>query len=131
MTPLLILLCCDVTTPASPGHTPSTIPPADDAAAAAARVACVILVGSVVETISMALATPGLAAEVDAFVDDVSAGVWVVVNAAVTLAAVVTIFEHIVDPSMDGVQNVFSLSALGEETSTYQMKEIKRRVRTM
>lgn len=52
-------------------------------------------------------------------VDDVSAGVWVVVNAAVTLAAVVTIFEHIVDPSMDGVQNVFSLSALGEETSTY------------
>lgn len=50
--------------------------------------------------------------------DDVNAGVVVVVRAAVTLAAVVTIFEHIVVPRMDGVQNVFSLSELGEETST-------------
>lgn len=96
----------------------------------------IILVGSVVETISIAPAAgdndddapafdaddaAAALADAEAFVvvDDVSAGVWVVVNAAVTLAAVVTIFEHIVDPSMDGVQNVFSLSALGEETSTW------------
>lgn len=101
-----------------------------------------MLVGSVVETVSIsadehddnsddveaaaltgpdaALAAAAAAACFKGFVveDDVSAGVWVVVRAAVTFAAVVTIFEHIVDPRMDGVQNVFSLSALGEETST-------------
>lgn len=54
--------------------------------------------------------------------DDVSAGVVVVVRAAVTLAAVVTIFEHIVVPRMDGVQNVFSLSELGDDTSTSGMR---------
>lgn len=54
----------------------------------------------------------------EAINEDVSAGVVVVVRAAVTLAAVVTIFEHIVVPRMDGVQNVFSLSELGDETST-------------
>ena len=97
-----------------------------------------ILVGSVVETVSIAdfpqadehddnddapssEANAAAAAIAELFAednDDVSAGVWVVVRAAVTFAAVVTIFEHIVDPSIDGVQNVFSLSALGEETST-------------
>lgn len=58
--------------------------------------------------------------------DDVSAGVVVVVRAAVTLAAVVTIFEHIVVPRMDGVQNVFSLSELGDETST--CRNIQKRI---
>lgn len=116
-------------------------PPPPPSPAAADGVDCCavkMLVGSVVETVSVAaLSYPELdasndeddveaaaltasAAAVKAFVvvDDVSAGVWVVVSAAVTFAAVVTIFEHIVDPSIDGVQNVFSLSALGEETST-------------
>lgn len=39
-------------------------------------------------------------------------------SAAVTLAAVVAILEHIFAPRMDEEQNVFSLSAFGDDTST-------------
>jgi len=51
---------------------------------------------------------------------DIRAGVGVPGGdrADVTVAAVVAIFEHIVAPRMDGEQNVFSLSAFGDDTST-------------
>jgi len=54
-------------------------------------------------------------------VTDIRAGVGVAGGdrAAVTLAAVVAIFEHIFAPRMDGEQNVFSLSAFGDDTSTW------------
>lgn len=133
MTVLLISLCNAPIPPPPPPPTPPNVGPADnDDAADWCCVCAKMLVGSVVDTVSIAAfsnaqepaeddaALTAAAAAVEAFVvvDDVSAGVWVVVRAAVTFAAVVTIFEHIVDPSIDGVQNVFSLSALGEETST-------------
>lgn len=48
-----------------------------------------------------------------------------VASAAVTLAAVVAILEHILVLSIvDGEQNVVSLSALGEEISTCRCKNV-------
>lgn len=82
-------------------------------------------VGSVVDTTSAVLSSPFVNVADDEDADKIVgvAGVdgtdGAAETTAVTLAvAEVTIFEHIVVPSMDVVQNVFSLSALGEDTST-------------